>query len=262
MDHDFLLEPFERFTFEPLRFEQFADYLHQSRSSAPSAEAKEAFENWLLSFHRKALLFYQSQYNRHEHVVYTQFRRKYRIAEGDNPGGYGREGEWATWQVRSGLNAHREASEYLIECTSRAERDLQNLVRSRQTEQGLRESNALYQNFSNYPAGAKSHREIDGLWFDSTIDNSPLEAQELREMPYEEKYLFSTHWKRVRAAMLLINRAVCQAEECHMMDESWYGENWETDLHVHHLDYSNKGNERFADLTLLCSKHHRACHNV
>ncbi len=44
-----------------------------------------------------------------------------------------------------------------------------------------------------------------------------------------------------------------------MVGESWYGGN-ESDLEIHHLDYSNRGNERFDDLAVLCKRHHELIH--
>ena len=42
---------------------------------------------------------------------------------------------------------------------------------------------------------------------------------------YPEKYHKTTHWGKIRSAMLLINSAICQAEACHIAGESWYGGN-------------------------------------
>ena len=60
--------------------------------------------------------------------------------------------------------------------------------------------------------------------------------------------------------MFLINKAICQANDCNVVGESWYGGN-ESGLDVHHLTYENRGNERFDDLALLCRYHHELFHN-
>ena len=100
---------------------------------------------------------------------------------------------------------------------------------------------------------------IDELWFNTTIDTTSDEQSKLQELSYPI-YLKSDYWKRVRMAMLLIHRAVCQAKPCWSMNESWYFGDWETDIHVHHLSYANVGRERYRDLALLCSKHHDLWH--
>ncbi len=58
--------------------------------------------------------------------------------------------------------------------------------------------------------------------------------------------------------MLLIEQARCSA--C-PTDDSFYGDDWETEIHVHHLHYRNLGCEKFEDLKLLCRKHHEEEHH-
>ncbi len=62
------------------------------------------------------------------------------------------------------------------------------------------------------------------------------------------KYLESEHWQGVRARAL--NRADDACQECGS----------EVDLHVHHLNYENIGNEKDTDLVVICEvchiKHH------
>jgi hypothetical protein len=99
---------------------------------------------------------------------------------------------------------------------------------------------------------------INELWFNATINNSDDVASLLRHTLYPD-YLKTSHWQRVRAAMMIIHKACCQAEGCHELFESWYF-GWESDIDVHHLHYQNKGNERYADLALLCKDHHKQWH--
>lgn len=84
-------------------------------------------------------------------------------------------------------------------------------------------------------------------------ETAQQKIEELEQVSREnyEKYRETTHWKRTRSAILYISNAVCQAKECNAIGESWYGGN-ESEVEVHHLDYSNIGNERFDDLALLC----------
>lgn len=97
--------------------------------------------------------------------------------------------------------------------------------------------------------------ELDALWFNLQIQNPPDEQRRLRSLPYPF-YLQTEHWKRVRAAMLLIYRATCQSGLCDH-DGFWTQERY---LHVHHLTYANRGNERYADLQLLCDICHKRVH--
>ncbi len=60
--------------------------------------------------------------------------------------------------------------------------------------------------------------------------------------------------------MLLIEQARCSA--CGIWADSYYGGDWETDIHVHHLHYRNKGFERYEDLQLLCKEHHHEAHTT
>ena len=100
--------------------------------------------------------------------------------------------------------------------------------------------------------------ELNAYWFNREIYRSPELVSELRRLPYKD-YLNTPEWKRVRASLVMIRRAICQAEPCYNIGESFSGD-WEAELHVHHLSYSNLGYERYADLALLCKRHHELWH--
>jgi hypothetical protein len=111
----------------------------------------------------------------------------------------------------------------------------------------------------NEPDNRHRASEINALWFDMAIANSVQTRNMLRSLPYEI-YLKTKHWAKVRAAQMLIHKAVCQEHSHYEIGESWYTEDWETDIHVHHLTYDNVGNERYSDLVLLCASHHSWWH--
>lgn len=68
----------------------------------------------------------------------------------------------------------------------------------------------------------------------------------LKAMDYQE-YLMTPHWREVRQAMLK------HQPECETCGS-------DRGLHVHHLTYERRGNERKADLQVLCSGCHRNRH--
>ena len=118
---------------------------------------------------------------------------------------------------RAGLNRfntrsleHFEQYQIIIEQLSESNN-------SKQSPSSSKTNNSIYDEAALY-------KEIDEVWFNGLISN-PLEiTAKLRSLPYE-KYLETSHWKRIRAAMILINTAICQVEECSMVGESWYGGN-------------------------------------
>lgn len=89
-------------------------------------------------------------------------------------------------------------------------------------------------------------------------DGRPLQVEvadelaRLRSMPYDA-YLKSDHWRKTRA------RALARAEgRCQIGGRTCPGR-----LHVHHRDqeaYARRGQERPADLTVLCRRHHEQAH--
>lgn len=72
-----------------------------------------------------------------------------------------------------------------------------------------------------------------------------LRKEHLARMPYKE-YLKSPEWAERRAKAIRTAKASCQL--CNASGVT---------LDVHHRTYKNRGNEKFADLIVLC----RACHS-
>ena len=67
---------------------------------------------------------------------------------------------------------------------------------------------------------------------------------------YYNTYLRSSHWRKTRVGVLV--RAGYRCEEC--------GNN--RSLQIHHLSYSNLGNESPYELQCLCSKCHKKTHHI
>jgi 5-methylcytosine-specific restriction endonuclease McrA len=67
-------------------------------------------------------------------------------------------------------------------------------------------------------------------------------------MPYRE-YLQTDHWREVRGIALARARHRCQL--CNSMER----------LNVHHRDYSRRGEERAADVIVLCHTCHETFHD-
>ena len=76
----------------------------------------------------------------------------------------------------------------------------------------------------------------------------PISIKNLRALPYF-KYLETPHWQQTR------NRALRRAEfKCELCNDNGQ-------LHVHHKTYENRGQERNADLIVLCSDCHSKFHD-
>jgi 5-methylcytosine-specific restriction endonuclease McrA len=71
----------------------------------------------------------------------------------------------------------------------------------------------------------------------------------LRSLPYQE-YLQTPHWQLKRRKKLRLSGYRC--ERCAGKSE----------LHVHHITYLNRGDERMKDLMVLCKKCHTLHHGL
>lgn len=236
---------FEYFFFMPLAYNDVAAYIQSHLNSSDLLLTKTIYGSWLGSYRHKSYLFYQYQYRKHRDLTWFSFCQHYQIPEYENPSNLGLDYEWTDWRLNSQLDDHFERYQATIE-------EKIAIMEDNQTD-----SSSISDTLINY--GAVIYKELDEIWFNNLINNPPELFAKLRIMPYDKKYRETSHWKRIRAAMLLINTAICQAEECLMIGESWYGGN-ESDLEVHHQDYKNLGNERFKDLVLLCRRHHEQIH--
>ncbi len=95
------------------------------------------------------------------------------------------------------------------------------------------------------------------VWALREADDPPVAAPfgaarlaELRAMPYRQ-YLRTPEWRETRAAALVRAEHHCQWNAAH-----------EGPLHVHHNSYDRLGEERVADLIVLCETCHERHHEL
>jgi hypothetical protein len=238
---------FEYFFFKPLVLEEFMEKFNHPPSNYSLDLLKNAYAQWLIDYCRKAQIFYQFQYRKHSELTWLAFCQTYSLPDYEHPNNFNLEIEWQDWKEDYRLNGHYEEYQDIHQ-------SLAHLQESAQQKLDVKTSFFVEETISD--------REIDRIWFNQVINNSPQKVEELKKVFYEnyEKYRQTTYWKRIRAAILLINKAICQAKECDRIGESWYGGN-EPEVEVHHMDYVNIANERFDDLALLCRYHHGLLHN-
>lgn len=214
-----------------------------------SSELKNTyFDKWIKDFYHRAGLFYRFSALKIQGYAEYIFRSKYNIIEGD-PYPYP---EWDDYAKSSQLvKSVNELNEIWNEYSRKAGEGKSDLVSfyeiSKEVQDEFLYDDQFYIEIKN----------IWEFWFNKLINNPEDEVSFLLELKYSE-YLYTQHWQTVRDAMLLIYRARCQATDCLNSGESWYGD--EYGIHVHHMTYQNKGNERFKDLTLLCYIHHELWH--
>ena len=241
MDYKREILLFEYFFFKPLDYSELAGYPQENNANAG---LKDIYTGWIGGYWHKAQLFYQSQYRRHQDITWLSFCQHYQIPEYQSVNNLSLDYEWADWKENYRLNDHFDRYQMTVQ-------ELSTLSDTLPDRTGLKTTDSKSDEVTVY-------KELDKIWFNGLINNSSDVMAKLRSISYE-KYLETTHWKKIRAAMILINSAICQAAQCSIVGESWYGGN-ESDLEVHHLDYSNRGNERFNDLALLCKRHHITVH--
>jgi len=240
---------FMYFFFEPLEFDLFYHRL-QPEYNFPSVEdAQRIYGEWLNEYLARADRFYTAQFDLHFRQVVNDFRDEFDLPEYSNPAEFGLAAEWDYTRRVNGLDAHRREYQDFIERSSSMSGCF-----SQGDDSG--EKMKLVGDVLRRPVPL---RAANALWFNTTINNPQSVVDELSRLT-DAQYIQSTHWARVRAAMLLIHRAICQAQPHFIVGESWYGGGWETDLHVHHLNYEHLGNERYEDLMLLCEEHYYAWH--
>jgi hypothetical protein len=199
-------------------------------------QAMEAYGYWLQKFEKRSYVFYRSQYGNHVDYANRVGNNEYSLARHD-------EQMEDTISILESLVSHFTQRKQVVSMRDMIANHYDYL-------------DAL---FNDHFHPRIYQRQIDELWFNTTINRPDEVTPILRSMPYD-KYLHTGHWREVRAAMLLIQGARCHSTRCYGNGEG-YWEGWEVDMHVHHLTYKNRGNERYADLMLLCNRCHEAYHN-
>lgn len=247
--------------FEPLLFTEAKLYLDKSKTALRGDQAIIIFDEWIRHFCKRACLFYSSQFNRFKVSTEKEFRRVHGVEDCDSLYELGLEEEWENSPSYANIENHMQQTDTKITTLTRLAASLKTNDQSQNDSDyaSMSEIQLRPINTCNPEMVSKIHHSLDELWFDKSIQSTVQNRQFLKELPYDQ-YLQSQHWKKVRAAVILIYRAVCQAQQCYELGESWYGEDNESGLHVHHTSYLNVGNERFSDLTLVCSKHHKHLH--
>ncbi len=247
------------FFFQPLAFAFFRTHFSLDQHH-PEPEIIELYERYLADFHHYGFNFYRSQYNRHYDVVWKVFLQQHDIDRPDSLTEYEQE-VWERYAGRQGLWEHEQRLSTLADVANRANAGYTLRFKPKHDPFSnlMTASDMANQMDREMKLRGPSDHQLAEVWFNTSFNNPPELQHELRQLPYRE-YLQTEHWQRVRAAIMLLYGARCQEEGCWLTGDSWYGGNWETDIHVHHLSYKNRGNERFADLTLLCQKHHTQWH--
>lgn len=211
---------------------------------------ERAYRHWLGRFVNSLNAFNRMQWLNHADLVYQSYLRQYSIHEADFQ-------DNETWQQHRrdcGLSAHEialdEQDQMIAACEHWLGRPKVSSLKDAFIELYDQIMATALHPFDMAPA-------LNELWFNTVISNTPDTQNRLRRMPYGE-YLKTPHWRRVRSAMLLIHKARCARPHGRFDDGAW-GE--EATMHVHHLTYANRGNERFADLELLCFRCHQEIHS-
>lgn len=245
-----LANPFDYYIFQPVSYDVFVAYFKKVLIS--TEQGKFIYNQWLYRLYQRSLLFHRSQYLRLQKLVSKDFRNWHDISDHYEIYDYELQKKWEQFQHSVGISQYYKDHRAL-------------------GDEINREINRIGQCLKNYESTANLEREllderprlkeINALWFNLTIRNDDVTLLELCELPYEF-YLKTKHWAKVRAAQILIHKALCQEQSCYAMGELWYGDDWEADLHVHHLTYKNRGKERYADIVLLCSRHHEQWHKT
>lgn len=253
-------QEFNQHFFDPITFDEFYKSFGLSYNFQSIEHAKRVFDDWIIFFCNRSSLFYRAQYAYHQGIVEKEFSIENGIPEGHSPSEYGLFEKWEYFSGEKGLTDHYDKCESWcsrVDNWASQARHKNNIPDAHSIGESVRELLKTRDEISQ--SQRPSTRVINELWFNNTINNSSEVISKLRSISSYPDYLKTKHWQRVRAAMMIIHKASCQAEGHYEQFESWYF-GWEPEIDVHHLHYRNKGNERYADLALLCKEHHKLWH--
>lgn len=248
---------FSYLSFRPVTFQEYVDHFNLIERY-PLNEAEELYNRWLADYYFDVRSYFRAFDIRYHEYIGKLFFKEHNIPRDTYVSDWSIYG-WEDFSYKYDLE---ECSSICMSNIEGAQSNLNWLDQKRfssSSKWGVSMGTILSYMERMAQIGRVSEIEESELWFNTMVHNPPSLQRELRSMKYGE-YLKTTHWKRVRAAMLLINSARCQEAKCWSSGDRWYGGDWEADLHIHHLSYQNRGNERYRDLTLLCSKHHEQWH--
>lgn len=235
------------FYFEPLSFLDAESSIQELRKPLRDIRPRVIYNEWLYDFCRRSHLFYQAQFQSYRNIVKQKFYHKYNIVEGDGIDDYYT--EWEDWSAFAEIDRYHSQLDIKL---SNLEMRMNELKPEKDNS-----PTALVEVLLRKSGISEILSDLDAMWFEKVTVSPERTKWHLGINPYAD-YLKSDGWKRVRAAMILLYKARCQAEECYNTGDSWYGD--EYDLNVHHVKYENLGRERFTDLTLLCRRHHERLH--
>ncbi len=216
---------------------------------------RSGYASWLRQFQYESRCFYSEQHVDHLELVFNDFSRQYDLGEFSQEAFYdidsrGLRNAWKKQEEQAGLEDHAKARTLALE-------QLQTYISRLEREKAIPPDLPGVSSFSTHQEFIDCLNGFDRVWFDMiVVVNSPEEQEQLRSLPYYA-YLKTQHWRRIRAALLLLNYE-------HRCERCWVKPaglpNGQRDLHVHHKSYKNRGNERFDDLALLCTNCHAAIH--
>ena len=225
--------------------------------------ADQAWRKWLEYYLAKARICYQAQLHNHYEIVWQHFCKVNGLSIDVPAGDYDDDGDtMAAWNGalrESGYTRHHSDYEEIRSDLDVYWRNVNptNEIRWRTSGDMLAE----YRSMLDAASSGKPHptllvRHVMEFWFNSVISNPPDEVKRLRQLAYPD-YLKTRHWAEVKTAMRIAHGAKCQGDQCQGFDSYWRDE---SHIHVHHMTYANKGNERYNDLRLLCESCHERAH--
>jgi hypothetical protein len=242
-------QSYDFFLFDPIGFATFSELfgpLYQS-----DAEARKGFNLWLSLFLSRSATFHHMQQIRLEVKADRDFRRSVGLRD-DDPLEYPHNEEWDEYRAANNIDAIVDS------CRGH----LEDIYRLNQSIGGKRIMSAsdIIRDYIESEDRRFILSKANSAWFNRQVWNTGDTVETLRSMPYTD-YLKTRHWARVRAAALLIHGGRCQEKDDFQSGDSWYSGLGDIDIHVHHLSYENRGRERYEDIVLLCSMHHKQWHS-
>lgn len=220
---------------------------------------QDVYTNWVSSYVRRSGLYYRMRYQRFAFYVRGLFARDTGIGIDDVMD----HDAWELWNAFSeqhNLNHYSVLMNYALseldDYVEPKDDTTLNYVSSHELLARYMEHMEMVQRGELAADMPFVYQSLWRVWFDYTIDNTPDDIKRLRRISYPD-YLKTTHWLRVRTAMLIAHGSRCQSKSCYGHDSYLGDEKW---LHIHHVSYKNRGKERFDDLTVLCDQCHKQVH--
>lgn len=216
-----------------------------------------AFKNWNHEFCKRSSFLYRSRISTHYDYLMQRFGREYgiNVSEGVDPD---YKHVWEDFLSDTDYPEHEARfNEWTYYAEEMQRRNQGNALTVITDQEAIEDFLRFLLSDEPQPDSDVTEMLIMRLWFNKCVNRASDDVGELRRMPYPE-YLKSDHWRRIRGAMLIAHSARCQGKKCEGFDSYWMGS--EDYLHVHHVSYRNRGNERFEDLRLICKDCHKDAH--